>query len=131
MERSDALKGWITITAVNVARSALERRRRRSWLVFLPSDELPDVEAPASDEGTLALRRTYTLLDRLAPDERIVFALRFIEGMELTEVAVACGTSLATVKRRLARAEGRFLAMARRDPILAARIEGGSRWPSR
>jgi RNA polymerase sigma-70 factor (ECF subfamily) len=36
--------------------------------------------------------------------------LRHVEGQELTEVASACDTSLATVKRWLARAEARVRA---------------------
>ena len=52
------------------------------------------------------------LLDRLPVDERIPFALRAIDGMDLREVASACGVSVPTVRRRLARAERRFFALA-------------------
>jgi RNA polymerase sigma-70 factor (ECF subfamily) len=55
----------------------------------------------------------------LPADERIPFALRFIDGMELTEVARACTVSLATIKRRLSRAEQRFTAFAALEPALA------------
>jgi RNA polymerase sigma-70 factor (ECF subfamily) len=77
-----------------------------------------------------ALRATYAALDALPADERVAFALRFIDGMELTEVAAACETSLATIKRRLARAEDRFEAEARKHPALEAWIDGGTRWGS-
>jgi RNA polymerase sigma-70 factor (ECF subfamily) len=73
----------------------------------------PDLEASE------ALRTTYRLLSSLNIDEQIAFTLRFIEGMELREVAGACGVSLATTKRRLVRAEARFLALARLEPSLA------------
>lgn len=127
-----ALKGWLTAIAVHVARSAITRRRRRSWLWFLPSEELPEVEAStASGEVLDALRATYAALGALPADERIAFALRFIDGMELTEVAAACGTSLATIKRRLARASARFEAEARNHPALEAWLDGGTRWGSR
>ena len=75
-----------------------------------------------------ALVATYAALDALPVDERIAFALRFIDGMELTEVAAACETSLATIKRRLDRASASFEAEARRQPALEAWLEGGSRW---
>jgi RNA polymerase sigma-70 factor, ECF subfamily len=39
--------------------------------------------------------------------------------MELTEVAASCGVSLATIKRRLSRAQQSFTSGARREPALA------------
>lgn len=129
LEDPAALKGWLTMIAVHVAHGAITRRRRRSWLWFMPSDELPEVEAAtASGEVLDALRATYAVLDTLPADERIAFALRFIDRMELTEVAAACETSLATIKRRLARAAARFEAGARKQPVLETWLDGGTRW---
>lgn len=129
LDDPSALKGWLTMIAVNVAHSAITRRRRRSWLWFLPSEELPEVPSTvASGEVRDALRATYAALDTLPPDERIAFALRFIDGMELTEVAAACGTSLSTIKRRLARASDRFATEAQKHPALEAWLDGGTRW---
>jgi RNA polymerase sigma-70 factor (ECF subfamily) len=129
LEDPSALKGWLTMIAVHAARSSITRRRRRSWLWFLPGDELPEVDSgAASGEVRDALRATYAVLDALPVDERIAFALRYIDGMELTEVAAACETSLATIKRRLARAGARFEAEARRRPVLEEWLEGGTRW---
>lgn len=131
LEDPGALKGWLTMIAVHVARTAITRRRRRSWLWFLPGDELPEVDAGApSGEVLDALRATYAVLDTLPPDERIAFALRYIDGMELTETAATCETSLSTIKRRLARASERFAAEARKHPVLESWLEGGTRWGS-
>lgn len=131
LEDPGALKGWLTMIAVHVAHTAITRRKRRSWLWFLPGDELPEVEANAASGEVLdALRATYAVLDTLPAEERIAFALRFIDGMELTEVAAACATSLATIKRRLGRAGERFAAEARKQPALEAWLDGGSRWGS-
>ncbi len=131
LEDPSALKGWLSMIAVHVAQTSITRRRRRSWLWFLPGDELPEVaSAGASGEVLDALRATYAVLDTLPVDERVAFALRFIDGMELTEVAAACETSLATIKRRLARAGARFEAEARRRPVLETWLEGGTRWAS-
>jgi len=129
LEQPSALKGWLTMIAVHVARSFLARKRRRSWLWFLPDEELPEVASSAAPGDVLdALHATYAVLDTLPLDERIPFALRFIDGMELTEVAAACDTSLATIKRRLSRAGARFEAEARKQPALSAWLSGGSRW---
>lgn len=132
IEDPSALRGWLTIVAVNVARNALMKRARARWLSFLPWYELPEVEAPSgSDADRDALRRMYAILDTLPGEERIAFALRYVDGMELTEVALAMGISLATVKRRLQRAEARFLGQARNAPELADWLEGGARWGRR
>ena len=124
-----ALKGWLTMIAVHVARSWIDQKRRRSWLWFLPHDELPEVESTAAGSDVLdALRTTYAVLDGMPADERIAFALRYIDGMELTEVATACNTSLATIKRRLARAGARFEEEVRKHPVLEQWVKGGDRW---
>ena len=77
------------------------------------------------------MNSTYRLLDTLPENERLAFSLRFIAEMELTEVAAACGCSLATIKRRLTRAEAHFLAGARQDPALNERLARGERWRNR
>lgn len=125
----DALGAWITSVTLFTARSAIQRRARRRWLSFLAPEALPEIAAPAvnGDLGE-ALRATYAVLDTLPADERIAFALRFLEGMDLTEVAAACAVSLATIKRRLARAEERFTRAARKHPALREWLEGGTRW---
>ena len=41
----------------------------------------------------------------LAVPLRLAWMLRYVEGCELTEVADQCGCSLATVKRRITRAD--------------------------
>lgn len=129
VEDPGALKGWLTTIAVHVARSAILRRKRRSWLWFLPPERLPEVDAGSASADVLdAFRATHAVLETLPVDERIAFALRFIDGMDLSEVAEACGTSLATIKRRLARAIVRFTTEARRHPALEPWLEGGGRW---
>lgn len=123
------LAGWISIISVNVARRALERRRRRRWLQILPFYEVPEVATSESaDDTSEVLQRTYAALGRLAPELRIAFSLRIIEGMELTEVAEACSVSLATIKRRISKAEAEFLSIARRDEVLVDWIDEGTRW---
>ena len=54
--------------------------------------------------------------------------MRYIEGMTLPDAAEACKTSLATLKRRLARAEKRFLEAASKRPVLQNWVEKGTRW---
>lgn len=124
-----ALKVWLRRITVLSARTLLRRRRRRRWLQFSPDDELPDVPADLlNPEASEALARTYAVLARMAPDHRIAFTLRFIADLDLVDVAQSCGVSLATIKRRLQKAERSFLDAAARDPVLREQVERGGRW---
>lgn len=118
---------WLVQIAVRSARKHIRRRTTRRWLGLTDTDELPDVPAAIDPEQQAALARVYRVLDRMPARERIPFALRFVDGMQLVEVADACELSLATAKRRLAKARARFTAMAGRDAILSAWIEEGER----
>ncbi len=132
VDDAPALGMWLTRIAVFTAKEHLRARRRRRWLVFFAPAEVPDAESiEAPSEIREAVARLYRALDALPVDERVAFSLRHIEQMELMEVAEACNVSLATAKRRLARAETRFGAIGRRDPLLSEWIEGGARWKLR
>ena len=125
------LDSWMMSVTVLTARTWLQRRWRQRWLTFMAPDDVAElahtgtVPDPAIAE---ALRATYTVLDRMGTSDRIFFALRFIEGMELEAIASACQTSLTTVKRRLKRAEARFAVIARNQPALAEWVGNGRRW---
>jgi RNA polymerase sigma-70 factor (ECF subfamily) len=124
--RDDArFRGWLTQVVVFVARGAIRKRRRKWWLLF--TDAVPELTTEQKDsDSSEALRAVYGVLDEMDPDERIAFALRKIDGMELTEVAAACGVSLATIKRRLSRAETAFFALAKDRDALANFFEKGA-----
>ncbi|MEO7036773.1 MAG: sigma-70 family RNA polymerase sigma factor [Polyangiaceae bacterium] len=129
LDRAESLRGWLGSIAVFTARGRLRRRGRWRFLHFLPPDELPEVPCnSASPEVDEALRATYRVLNRLPVDERIVFALRFIDGMELTDVAEASDMSVSTVKRRLSKATTRFGALAQSEPSLVDWLKGDPRW---
>jgi RNA polymerase sigma-70 factor (ECF subfamily) len=126
-----AVLSWMQAIAAHTAYRTIRARRARRWLHFWAPATLPEIVAPEIDEEVLdAYRRTYALLDRLPADERVAFALRYIDGMELAQLAVVCDVSLATLKRRLGRAEQRFAAGARGDTILRRWLEEGGRWPT-
>ena len=130
-----ALKPWLMRIATHSAQRTLRSRTRRAWLRFFIDDDDEARNMPASQatdlEGRETLRSVYAVLDRIPANERIAFALRYIDGMELTEIAAACSVSLATTKRRVRRAEDRFLRVARSHPTLEQWVEGGSRWRDR
>jgi RNA polymerase sigma-70 factor (ECF subfamily) len=120
-----ALRAWLTQIAVFTARARIRRRVRGRILRFLPFSDLPEPELPPADfEASQAMQAVYRVLDGLDTDQRIAFALRFVAGMELTEVAASCNVSLATIKRRLSRAQGTFAAAAEREPALTEWLAG-------
>ncbi|MCA9642852.1 MAG: sigma-70 family RNA polymerase sigma factor, partial [Myxococcales bacterium] len=119
IEEPSGLRSWLAAFAVFVAREALRKRRRRSWLLFSAPEELPEPPAPtASPELLNAYHAFYDVLGKLDVDLRIAFALRWVEGMELTEVAALTDVSLATAKRRLKSARERFVVLAATNPFL-------------
>jgi RNA polymerase sigma-70 factor (ECF subfamily) len=124
-----AMLAWMQAIATRTAYRALRAQRARRWLMFWEPVELAPVSSHTVDTDALeAYRRTYAILDRMPADERVVFALRFIDGMELAPIAASCDVSLATVKRRLTRAEQRFAAAAKRDEVLRTWLSEGNRW---
>ena len=104
-----ALRGWLAQIAV----SQVRRRMRRGRLMrVLGLDR-------GADDATLAAlaspgihpdhRAELALIDKamrgMNANVRIAWMLRMVEGLELAEVASACGCSLATAKRRIAAAD--------------------------
>lgn len=129
IKKKGSLKPWLGSIAVHVARGTIRKRQRQRWLSFRAPESLPEQTIEElDDQDREVLRLTYTLLETLPVNERIAFSLRFIEGMELTETAQAMGVSLSTAKRKIAAAERRFLSLAKKNPLLQARIENASRW---
>ena len=125
----ERLGAWLSAMAVFVARAQIRVRSRRRWLgLFSPERTSPrQLEQPSSD-ARRAVREIYAVLDEMPVDERVAFVLRHLHEMTLLEAADACETSLATIKRRLARAEARFLEAVRERPGLTHWLEEGTRW---
>ena len=125
----DALATWLARVATFTARDYLRKRRRKRWLRLVPVESLREIPGEQPDEaGREAMRRTHAVLDLMKDEERVAFSLRFLAGLELRDVASHCDCSLATIKRRLHRAQDQFLKHAKKDPVLLARIERGKRW---
>jgi RNA polymerase sigma-70 factor (ECF subfamily) len=113
-----AVRAWVLSITAHTIRRELRRRAARRWLHFgVP----PDARAPAADlDSREAVVRLYRILDRLGTNDRTVFVLRYLEGLDLTDVSQAVGVSLATTKRRVARAWRKVVDGARRDDALFA-----------
>ncbi len=97
-------KPWLRTVTVRVVRKRMQRKR---WGAWLRSSDEGLTELPyrglTPDEQAM-LHGLYDALGALPVDDRLAWTLRYVEGASLDEVAVGCGCSLATAKRRIARA---------------------------
>jgi RNA polymerase sigma-70 factor (ECF subfamily) len=93
-------RGWLaTVTTRVVKRKLLRRRFRSTFLASARNVDVPTRGATAEERAILA--RLYEVLERLPIDQRIAWSLRYLEGEPLDAIAVACGCSLSTAKRRV------------------------------
>jgi RNA polymerase sigma-70 factor, ECF subfamily len=121
------LRSWLIGIAVFQTRKLIRRRKLRRIVESVSPFELPEQEACLpSVEVTEALRETYAILSRLPTEERIAFALRCVDGMDLSSVAEVTGVSLATVKRRVGRAQCSFVSLAKESEVLREWVEKGA-----
>jgi RNA polymerase sigma-70 factor (ECF subfamily) len=116
-----ALKSWLLGIAVFTAKEWL-RRRKRIGSPVSPERAADRAGTSAPPEAIEAVQSFYSLLDRLAADDRAVFVLRFLEGMNLEEIAEACDLSISTARRRVLRAENRFRKVLPCYPALFERL---------
>jgi len=109
------LSTWIAgITVRTATRHALRRRREARGLRV--ADDESAVASSGDDPGEAAEARDFAArlraaMDRLAPDQRAVVALRHVEGLTLREAAQALGVPVGTVKSRLHHAHRALRAM--------------------
>jgi RNA polymerase sigma-70 factor (ECF subfamily) len=125
LREPQALRAFVISITAYAIRYELRKKTARRWLTFGLSGHAltKDVATGVDLDSREALERFYGILDSLGSDDRTAFVLRFIEGLELEEVAAALGVSVATTKRRLLRARRRVLARARQDGALVDYVE--------
>jgi RNA polymerase sigma-70 factor, ECF subfamily len=108
---SAAFRPWLGSIVVRLVRTRLRRRKLLSALGLVTPEpvEIETIAAVDADpEARALLAQVYALLQTMAADDRIAWTLRYVERHRLETVAVMMDCSLATAKRRIARAQ-RFL----------------------
>ena len=106
-----AFRPWLGSVVVRLVRTRLRRNRllRSLGLASAEPIELDAIASPSADpESRVLLAQVYSLLQTLPADERIAWTLRYVDHHRLEIVAKLVDCSLATVKRRILRAQ-RFL----------------------
>jgi len=113
--RGDSSLGtWLTRIALNLVRDHLRSRRMRFWQrtrdtaldIVDIGDWVPD--GASSPEAVYLqqerVREIWQSVDKLSRQQRTVFLLRFVEELELSEIAETTGMNTSTVKSHLYRA---------------------------
>ncbi|HSG91211.1 MAG TPA: sigma-70 family RNA polymerase sigma factor, partial [Pseudomonadales bacterium] len=94
-----ALRSWLVAIAANEARKLASRGRRRVVLEGRVRDVSRETD-PAARLDSLDLVRA---LSRLSPDDRALLAMRYLAGLDSSEIARARGRSASGIRGRLAR----------------------------
>lgn len=95
------VRAWLVAIAANQARETVRRGRTRPVVdIGDAMDTLPGPGDPADGIASVDLARA---LARLKPDDRALLALRFVAGLDSTEIATQLGLSASGVRSRLAR----------------------------
>ena len=108
---------WLMRIAINLQKDNWRNRRLRFWRqtrtnavdVDEASDWLPSGERSAEQQmlAREQVAHVWRSVDKLSERQRTVFLLRFVEELELREIADATGLSEGTVKAHLSRALSR------------------------
>jgi RNA polymerase sigma-70 factor, ECF subfamily len=110
-----SIETWLLKIAVNLTRDAARNRKLSFWKKLIGLDDehggaaAAQVSAPqSSPEQALMAREEvnaiWAVVADLSPQQRAVFTLRFVEQMELREIASVLGVRVGSVKSQLFRA---------------------------
>lgn len=94
------IRSWLVAIAANEARQAIRRRRVRAVVdISQRTDAAPGAD-PADRIAAVDLAR---VLRKLDPEDRALLAMRFLAGLDATEMARGLRLSPSGVRSRLAR----------------------------
>ena len=111
-----SVETWFLRIAINLARDHARNRRIAFWRSILPRTSRPAEEAaelemsdpsPSAERTLLAREQVAAVesaLERISPQQRTAFSLRFFEELTLGEIARAMQLEVGTVKAHLFRA---------------------------
>jgi RNA polymerase sigma-70 factor (ECF subfamily) len=101
LREPERLRSWLMRVAVNQAKRLLEKRSLRSRLeVSIDASRVPGSVDPATGIDSLDM---LAAIGRLAPDERGLLAMRYVAGLDSTEIAAVIGLSPSGTRTRLER----------------------------
>jgi RNA polymerase sigma-70 factor (ECF subfamily) len=125
LREPNSLRSFVVSFAIRLLKTELRRKKTRSWLSFQQPETFVDLAWGTLDiESRDLLRKFYALLDRLAPRDRLVFALRHLEWMTVEEIAASMELSASTVKRSLGHAAEKLARWIETDPGMEGLLDG-------
>jgi len=99
LRQPERIRSWLVAISANEARQLVRRAKRRE-IVEISSLPPEPVNDPADSIDVVDLERA---LARLKPDERGLLALRYVNGLDSTDIAEQLGMSASGVRSRLSR----------------------------
>ncbi len=113
------LRSFLVGIVIRVIRGELRKEQFRRLLSFRVWEVTSELSSPPANAGLSAVQRLERILDRLGTETRLLFVLRYVEQLELSEIESALGWSHSTTKRRLKRASELVFEASGRDSELA------------
>ena len=94
------IRPWLVAIAANEARQLVRREHRRTIVEISAGPNDPMARDPADGIAVVDLKRA---LRRLKPDEQSFLALRFVAGLDSTQIGQQAGMSGSGARTRLSR----------------------------
>lgn len=115
-DASRSFEAWLTTIVSRLAIDRLRSRQRSPWWPFRRDGTSDDTERAVATDLRADQKAVWTdlhkavvgLAGRLPPTQRIVFALRDLEDLDVEEVSAATGLSASSVKTNLSYARRRI-----------------------
>jgi RNA polymerase sigma-70 factor (ECF subfamily) len=123
-----ALDQWVAQITRSELRNLFRRRRMRRLdsLDALPEHDDPSFQLDVDARDLAA--RVMRVMERLPPNDHALLATFWFERSTVPAMAAAAGCTVITMRRKLLKARERFSRLARRDPTIAAYLDGSSAW---
>ncbi len=124
IRKEDALNAWIDSITIKTTRCELRKRKFRRALFLVKKDDDPD--EPQDTNSPFKQRHIehfYKIVSRMPTDDRVIFIMRFLEGVPVEQIAALGNYSISTAKRRLNRAKAVFEKNALNDFSLVSLVE--------
>ncbi len=122
LRKQGSIRAFVTGIAFRRAREEMKRRRVRRTSANLVLHHLNEISlAGVTDpDRRHAAGRLYGMMSHLSENDRSAYTLRFVEGLELNEIATTLQISLSTVRRSIRRASEQLDRLVKSDPMLAS-----------
>ena len=99
LRQPDRIRAWLVAIAANETRQSLRKQRRVTF-----TDPLAlEMPGPNDAADSIDLVDLQDALRSLKPNERSLLALRYVAGLDSTEIATQLGMTPSGVRSRLAR----------------------------